>query len=105
MSDRSKGFSVLLYHNAVPVVRAKARFSGPERMLLLLGPVTFPRNTRIEIEALDGTGLQSLAGRVAGRVAGTVVGFSRAGLQVDLLAFDAIRNDQPTAEGVLRAGS
>jgi len=101
MSDRSNGFSVLLYHNAVPVVRAKARFSGPERLLLLLGPVTFSRNTRIEIEALDGTGLQSLAGRVAG----TVVGFSRAGLQVDLLAFDAIRNDQPTAEGLLRAGS
>ena len=101
MNDRLHGFSVLLYHNAVPVVRAKARFSGPDRLLLLLGPVTFPRNTRIEIEALDALGLQSLDGRVGG----TVVGFSRAGLQVDLRASDVTRNDQPTAEGLLRAGS
>ena len=51
MSHGPHGFDVLLYHDAVPVVRAKARFIGARRLMLILGPVAIPQNTRVEVQA------------------------------------------------------
>ncbi len=98
MADRTQGCDVLLYHNAVPVVRAKANWSGADSLALVLGPIVFPRNTRIELEAV-GAANGSLP---AGRVAAIVTGFSRAGLQVRLESEDAPSKARVPSGAVVR---
>lgn len=42
--------NVLLYHNSIPVVRCKTRDIGASGLFVETGPVTYARNTILEVE-------------------------------------------------------
>lgn len=55
MNDMTKGLSILIYHNDIPVVRCTPKYIGLLGMYLHAGPVKFHTHARLDVEfIIDG---------------------------------------------------